>query len=62
MARDVTEMWECLRKKGLEKKDGADCNRADGGSEEDVIGKEEGAVRKRSIRWPQEPTVRIARR
>ena len=39
---------------GVRKQDGANCNRADGGSQEDVIGKEDGAVRKSSIRWPQE--------
>jgi len=35
-------------------KQGAGYNRAYGGSEEDVFGKQDGAVTKGSRRWPQE--------
>jgi hypothetical protein len=38
----------------LGEEDGAGCYRAYGGSEEDVVGKKEGAVRIRSRKWPQE--------
>jgi len=38
----------------LRKEVGAGCYRAYGSSEEDVFGKEDGAVRIRSRTWPQE--------
>ena len=48
MAQVLTETCDCL-KKWLEK-NGAGFNRSYGGSEEDVVGKQNGAVRIRSRR------------
>jgi len=41
-------------KEVLGKQDGAGYYRAYGGSEDDVVGNQDGAVRIRSRRWPQE--------